>query len=204
MREASRRLWPWILVVLVVAAVPRIWDLELKPPHHDEGVNGFFGNRVLENGYYDYDPSNFHGPTYFYFVAGARALFGHGLWQLRLPCLLFGIGICLVPFLLARRIGVAAAVAAGVLLAVSPSMVYFSRHSIHESLLVLLMLVCLACVYRWAEGDGPRWVIGAAAAAAAMVATKETAVLFFAPAGIWLAIDGGVWRGKWFGRPIQT
>jgi uncharacterized protein (TIGR03663 family) len=204
MREASRRLWPWILVVLVVAAIPRLWELELKPPHHDEGVNGFFGERVLSTGYYDYDPSNFHGPTYFYAVAVSRALFGHGLWQLRLPSVLFGILICLTPFLAARRIGRLAAAAAGVLLAISPSMVYFSRHSIHESLLVLLMLVCLTSIYRWAEGDGPRWVIAAAAAAAGMIVTKETAVLFFAPAAIWIAIDAGLVRGRWFGRSIAA
>src|SRR5687768_392427 len=41
--DLSPRVW-WIasLAILVVAAAVRLYALELKPMHHDEGVNGHF------------------------------------------------------------------------------------------------------------------------------------------------------------------
>lgn len=176
-----------VLLVVGVAAVLRLYDLELRPPHHDEGVNGWFVERILRSGYYEYDPANYHGPLYFYLLAGTRRLLGFGLWQLRLPGALIGIAACLLPLLLRRRIGGPAAIASCAFLAVSPTLVYYARYAIHETLLAALGLLAAACVLRWAASGRAGWLFGAAAAIAGMVATKETTVLFLAAAGLWLA-----------------
>ncbi len=175
-----------ILLLIAVAAILRLWHLELRPPHHDEGVNGWFAERVARDGYYRYDPANYHGPTYFYLLAAARRVFGFGLWQLRLPGVLIGLGACFLPLLLRRRIGRPAALAACGILAVSPTLVYFARYAIHESLLAALGLLATACTLRWADSDKVRWLYGAAAAIAGMIATKETTILFIAAGGLWL------------------
>ena len=67
--ELSPRAW-WIAYasVLVVAAFVRLYQLELRPMHHDEGVNGFFLNNLMRSGIFRYDPSNYHGPTLYYFT----------------------------------------------------------------------------------------------------------------------------------------
>ncbi len=56
----------WLIgcfIVTLVAAFLRFWQLELKPLHHDEGVNRYFLKTLFSEGVYKYDPSNYHGPT---------------------------------------------------------------------------------------------------------------------------------------------
>ena len=186
---SPRARWLGVLGIVVVAGLLRLWHLELRPPHHDEGVNGWFVERMLTSGAYTYDPANYHGPTYFYLLAASRALFGFGLWQLRLPGALIGVALCLVPLLARRRLGWGAALAACALLATSPTLVYYARDAIHETLFAGLGLVVAACVLRWADGGRAAWVIAAAAALASMIATKETTILFLAVGGAWLLAE---------------
>jgi uncharacterized protein (TIGR03663 family) len=54
------------IVILAAAAFLRLYALELKPMHHDEGVNGFFLTSLVRQGAYKYDPTNYHGPTLYY------------------------------------------------------------------------------------------------------------------------------------------
>jgi uncharacterized protein (TIGR03663 family) len=183
----SRRSIAVAIVVLVAAAAwLRLWNLELRPPHHDEGVNGWFTENILRDGYYKYDPENYHGPLYFYLIAGARKLLGFGLWELRLPGVLIGIAACFVPLVIRRRIGWPAALAACAVLATSPTLVYYARYAIHETLLAAFGLLAAACTLRWADRGHVGWLVGVAACLGGMIATKETTVLFVAPAGLWL------------------
>ncbi len=175
-----------VLLVVAVAALLRLYQLELRPPHHDEGVNGWFVEHMQRNGYYTYDPANYHGPVYFYLLAGARRVLGFGLWQLRITGALIGLLACFLPLLLRRRIGWPAALASCAVLAVSPTLVYFARYAIHETLLAALGLLATACTLQWAASGRARWLYGAAASIAGMVATKETTVLFLAAGGLWL------------------
>lgn len=183
----TRRAWFAVIALFALALILRLAWLTERPPHSDEGVNGWFTEGILEQGHYTYDPHNFHGPSYFYLLTASRAALGHGLWSLRLPAALLGAALCLTPLLLRRRIGVGGAVAAGVVLATSPTLVYYARYAIHETLLVGLGLVALGCVLRWSQHGRAGWLYGAAAAIAAMVATKETTILFLGVGGLWLA-----------------
>ena len=68
--EISERTWRYASVsILFVAAFLRLYDLNLVPLHHDEGVNGNFLVRLVREGVYHYDPANYHGPTLYYFAA---------------------------------------------------------------------------------------------------------------------------------------
>ncbi len=76
----------WLLgcfAVTAVAAFLRFWRLELKPLHHDEGVNGFFLTTLFRDGIYKYDPSNYHGPDLYYFALAAAKMFGLNTLSIR-------------------------------------------------------------------------------------------------------------------------
>ena len=100
-------------VIIGVALLLRVYDLNLKPPHHDEGVNGFFLTDLYRNGNYKYQPENYHGPTLYYFSLAVCAvngvLFGKeaGLstFSVRLTTALFGVGIIWLIFSLRRQLG---------------------------------------------------------------------------------------------------
>ncbi|HEV7796639.1 MAG TPA: hypothetical protein VGO73_00680, partial [Pyrinomonadaceae bacterium] len=68
--EISERTWLILsAAIILLAAFLRLYDLELVPLHHDEGVNGNFLVRLVREGFYHYDPANYHGPTLYYFAA---------------------------------------------------------------------------------------------------------------------------------------
>ena len=80
---------PWL--ILALAAFLRFLLLGIKPPHFDEGINGWFVDQVMHNGFYKYDPTNYHGPLHFYVLLLSESLFGRNVWALRLPVVLVSI-----------------------------------------------------------------------------------------------------------------
>ena len=79
-------------VILGLAAALRILFLGIKPPHFDEGINGWFVDQMVKDGFYRYDPTNYHGPLHFYVLFVFQTLFGRNLYALRLPVVLASIG----------------------------------------------------------------------------------------------------------------
>ena len=69
-----------LISILVIAAFFRLYLLDLRPVHHDEGINGWFADQLMINGFYRYDPSNYHGPLHYYILFLFGTLFGHNVW----------------------------------------------------------------------------------------------------------------------------
>ena len=178
-----------VIVIFVIAAGLRLYDLTLVPLHHDEGVNGNFLVRLVREGAYQYDPENYHGPTLYYFASlipwTVKLLFGssvrdtYGLttFNIRLITVLFGLGTIGLVFMLRRRLGTVATLAAGLMLAVSPGAVYLSRYFIHESWFVFLKLAIVVAGVKFYDERNPTYLIPAGASAALLFATKETAMI---------------------------
>lgn len=144
-------------VVLLVAAVLRFYDLALKPFHHDEGVNGFFLTNLVRQGVYKYDPSNYHGPTLYYFAQAASYLFGLNDFAVRFVTGIFGVLTVVGILYLRRYLGTVGALVAAMLIALSPGMVYISRYFIHEMLFVFFTFgVVLAIVKFWEREQAGR------------------------------------------------
>ncbi|MFN2597451.1 MAG: hypothetical protein ABR563_09740 [Pyrinomonadaceae bacterium] len=153
--EQSWRVWS--AVVLVAAVVFRVAYLELKPLHHDEGVNGFFLLDLVRHGNYKYNPSNYHGPTLYYFTL-PLAYFAdqhHFLstWVIRSVTVAFGLATVWLVLGLRRYVGDVGALASAALTAVSPGMVFFSRYYIHEMLFVFFTLGIVVGALRFYEGE---------------------------------------------------
>ena len=188
--DISERTWRiCALVILILAAVLRFYDLNLVPLHHDEGVNGNFLVRLVREGVYAYDPANYHGPTLYYFAAlypwVIRVLFGksamdtYGLTTvaIRMVPALFGLGTIGLIFLLRRWLGTVATLTAGVLLALSPGAVYLSRYFIHETQFVFFTLGIVVASLYFYERRNPFYLVLASVSASLLFATKETAMI---------------------------
>ncbi len=149
----------------------------MKPPHFDEGINGWFVDQMMKNGFYRYDPTNYHGPLHFYILLISQALFGRHIWALRLPVVLGSIGAIFAllkfePFV-GRRVSRVAALA----MAISPGFIFYGRYAIHEVWLLLFSIVfILGLLGLWRFGTrGYLWCVGLGAAG--MVLTKETYII---------------------------
>src|SRR6202030_414580 len=129
---------PWIIVG--IAAFLRFLLLAIKPPHFDEGINGWFVDQMVKTGFYKYDPTNYHGPLHFYILLICQTLLGRNVWAIRLPVVLasiFSIHLTMKfePFV-GRNVSRLAALA----MAVSPGFVFYGRYSIHEVWLLLFSM----------------------------------------------------------------
>lgn len=200
-RGISDRTWLFAAAaILIVAALLRLYDLDLVPLHHDEGVNGNFLIRLVREGAYRYDPENYHGPTVYYFAAflpwvtrfffgtAAQDKYGLNTITIRLVPALFGWATVWLVFLLRRHLGSIGTLAAAALLAVSPGAVYLSRYFIHETLFVFFTFGLVVAVLKYYEDGHPVYLILASISAAMMFATKETAVISLGVLLIALAI----------------
>jgi uncharacterized protein (TIGR03663 family) len=177
------------LVIFLVAALLRLYDLNLVPLHHDEGVNGNFLVRLVREGVYAYDPANYHGPTLYYFAALfpwiVRVLFGksaqesYGLTTVAIRAVpaIFGLATIGLVFLMRRWLGTIATLSAALLLALSPGAVYLSRYFIHETQFVFFTLGIVVAGLHFYERRNGYYLMLASASAALLFATKETAMI---------------------------
>jgi len=172
----------WMLLAALLALGLRSVQLDSRPMHNDEAVNAIKFRNLWEGPGYRYDPNEFHGPTLVYSTLAWEKLtlagdFAH-FTEIRLRSLtvLFGVGLVLLLFLVSDGLGRNATVAAALLTAVSPVMVYYNRDYIHETLFVFFIFLALASGWRYCQTGKIGWILLAGAAAGLMQATKETFV----------------------------
>src|SRR3989475_3578433 len=163
---------PW--AILGLAVFLRFFLLGIKPPHFDEGINGWFVDQVMKNGFYRYDPTNYHGPLHFYVLLLSESLFGRNLWALRLPVVLVSIACVWLALKFEPLVGRTVSRIAALAMAVSPGFVFYGRYSIHEVWLVLFsMMFILGLLGLWKFGTS-NYLWCAGMGLAGMILTKET------------------------------
>lgn len=145
--------WLGCAVVTSVATFLRFFILELKPLHHDEGVNGFFLTNLFREGVYKYDPANYHGPTLYYISLAFTKLFGLETLPIRWSVAVFGVATVILAFFLRRYIGRIGSIFAALFLALSPGMVFISRYFIHEIFFIFLSLAMVLAVVLFIERE---------------------------------------------------
>ena len=192
--ETSDRFWLSALAILIVGIAARQLLLGPAPFHPDEAIHAFFAQNF---GTYHYDPI-YHGPLLYHLVAGVFRIFGAHDFTARLVPSLLGIGlVAMLLFPLRRFVGDRAALASAALVAISPSIVTYSRHLLHDSLVLFLTMGAVLC-FAWAlnhpsdsrSGRGAR--IGLATFLALFLATKANFLFIFVMLGaFWIA-----WRAS--------
>jgi len=200
--EASARPWKRVALLLAVAAVfgvallLRAPELGLKPLHSDEGVNGWFSLRLYWWNVYRYQPSDYHGPFLYYVNLVAFWLMGPTDFALRAGTMLFGAAIPLLLLSARRQLGSVGILTAGLLIAVGPCLVYFSRTVIHEIYLVFFTTLWAVSLARYAARPSMKWGLLAALGAFGAFANKETAIITAGALGFGAALAWAVGKRR--------
>jgi predicted membrane-bound mannosyltransferase len=192
--------------VILLGAVLRFWGLGDKPLHHDESLHAYFSLQLLHNNIqnwascfrpnascYRYDPL-LHGPFQFHAIALVYQIcqwlgvYDHGVntFTVRIAAATLGTVIVALPYFLRDYIGKVGAWLACFLLAVSPSMVYFSRFAREDIYMACFTLLLVVAVGRYVRERKMRWIVIAGAAFALSYATKEATFLSIAIFGSFL------------------
>jgi len=136
--------------VVIFGAVLRLWDLGERAVHHDESIHIKFAWDITQGVKYTHDPV-YHGPFNYFGTAAIFKVFGDSDYTSRLLPALFGIGLIALPFMLRRQLGTIGALAAGFMLAVSPSILYFSRFARNDIYILFFALAIVVCIWRFME-----------------------------------------------------
>lgn len=175
----------WLWPILLVAAYFRLSELGIKPPHFDEGINGHFVLTLWRDGYYTYDPSNFHGPLYFYLLHLSEIIFGRGVESFRIMNAFLSIGLVALLFQFRRFVG-GAAVWAAAMVAISPAFTFYGRYAIHETLFIIGQVAFVYGRLIWMQRPRREAIYFMTAGLVVLLATKET---FFIFVGTWFIAE---------------
>ena len=173
--------------MVVVAAILRMVHLGDRPMHHDESLDAWWSWRLGNGEPYSYDPV-YHGPLRFYLTAGLYQLFGESEATARLLAAACGTALVALAAATRRWLGNIGSIVAVAVLALSPSMLYFSRFGREDMPFALIELSLVVLIVAWLRRPAP-WhppLMGALVAAA--FATKETSFIVVAILGSYLAV----------------
>ncbi|HIN22824.1 MAG TPA: TIGR03663 family protein [Dehalococcoidia bacterium] len=176
------------LLVIIVALAMRLWELGGRTIHYDEAIHLHFAWRLSESsGAFlgwpwifgtDYIHSPWmHGPFQIEFTALMFKIFGDTDVTGRLGYVLFGTALVAVPYFFREYLGRTASLMAAVMLALSPTILYFSRFGRNDIIMAFFASALLMLMWRYIHEGHRRYLYLASAVLALMFATKETAYL---------------------------
>lgn len=175
----------FILLAVAGALAIRMPALDLRPMHGDEANQAVKAGALLDDGFYQYDPLDHHGPSLYYLSLISARLAGQTRFRdtsevtYRMVSVVFGVALVLLLLLLRDGMGERATCIAALLLALSPAMVFYSRYFIQEMLLVCFTLGAIVAGWRYTRRPSLAWALATGACLGLMHATKETCVIAY-------------------------
>jgi uncharacterized protein (TIGR03663 family) len=202
----SRARWLTFIFVALLGLAVRVPQLGVRPMHTDEAVNGYIVGQLLSGQPFNYDPQDRHGPALSALalplarIQGARSFSDLTESELRLAPVLAGTITILLFGAAVDMFGFLPCLIAALLFAFGPLSVYYDRYFIHESLFCAATMGLIVSGWRAWRTHSVSYAAVAGACAAAMLASKETAVLhFFALTAALIAFTARNRDGKGFG-----
>ncbi|MCX8190549.1 MAG: TIGR03663 family protein [Candidatus Diapherotrites archaeon] len=180
--------------------IVRLAIIEVRPVHHDEGVNGYFVDQVLtpnksryseclakgesalacfilNSNTWRYDYENYHGPAPFYMMAVSVLVFGENIFAMRLVPAILGAIISLFVLLFRKQLGTIGSLVACFFLLFSPALLYYSLDAIHEYFFAFFAFGSLCLLLKFAECFESKYLYFGFAFLALTFTTKEASFL---------------------------
>jgi uncharacterized protein (TIGR03663 family) len=176
-KNKEKHIWIVLSLLFVIfAALLRFLMLDNKPIHFDESINMWFVRRIWEDGYFTYDPTNYHGPLYFYLIHFIQLFTGFDFLSTRWVASIFSF-LTLILLWWGPEKERKALRWAAVFLLFSPAMSFYGRSGIHESSFVFFQVVGFLSFHYLVVRDFKKFWWYFAAGLFGMMALKETFVV---------------------------
>ncbi|BCL78485.1 hypothetical protein ccbrp13_09500 [Ktedonobacteria bacterium brp13] len=194
-------------LVFIIALVTRFYNLGIRPLHFDESEHAYYALILLQNNIqqwfscfnasnsscYHYNPIT-HGPFQFHAIAFVYLISkflgaadnGINTTTVRIAAATMGSVLVMLPYFLRSWLSNVGAWLTCLLMALSPSLIYYSRFAredIYMACFTLLLVIATAHYLRTHQG---RWLLLAASSFMLTYATKESAFLLIAVFGSFL------------------
>lgn len=194
----------WVALI-ITAAVLRFVNLGVRAMSHDESLHTLYAYYLYDAGKYQHNPM-MHGPLRYHLTALFYFLFGDNDTTARLGPALLGIGIVAMAYFFRRYIGRIGALLAGIMLAVSPSVLFHSRYIRDDIFIAFFLLVWIYGAFRYLETRQTKWLVAVTLGMAFGILAMEAhfisgAILgvFFTGLALWQTIGR---RALWVAAPL--
>ena len=168
------------LAIIIAATALRLYQLDVRPFHHDEAAVGSFTYKLFTNGNYAYDPV-FHGPFLYYLTVAVFNIIGDTEFAARLVPTLTGVGMVLLVYPFRHYLGRPGWLITAAFFAFSPSFLYYSRFFRNDIFITFFTFTAVVCAAKYLEQrNNPNRLIyvalGSAALAFSVTAKENTYV----------------------------
>jgi predicted membrane-bound mannosyltransferase/DNA-binding beta-propeller fold protein YncE len=188
---AEAAAWTVLLLLNVATHFAGLGERALS---HDESLHAHYAHVYATTGVYQHDPM-MHGPLLFHVGALAFLLLGATDGTARIVPALAGVLLAVSPLAFRRSLGRHGALAAGALLTLSPTVLFYGRYMRNDVLAALFAVAWVLGAMRYLETRRRGWLALMVAAMALDFACKEVSFLFGATIGSWFA-GQAAWR-RW-------
>lgn len=194
----------WVFLVFVaifvLAVFTRFHILGERVMSHDESLHTRFSYNLYAEGDFRHTPL-MHGPILFHATAFSYAIFGANDFSARIYTAVLGVLMVMSPLLFRRWLGRWGTILASVMLLISPLILYYNRYIRHDTpsmLFAILMIWGIMMYLAGPENQRRRahWLYVIAASMVLNLGSKETAFIYIAVFGVFLAL-------YWFVRLAQ-
>lgn len=184
------------IAVFVIAVFTRFVNLGDRVMSHDESLHTKYSHDLYKQGIFQHTPL-MHGPVLFHATALAYFLFGDSDFSARLYPAILGVIMVLMPKLLFERwLGKFGAMAASVLILISPMLLFHHRYIREDTPAIFFTMLMAYAVFAYLDGVQPRqpkFLVLLAVATLLNLGSKETAfmyiLIFAAFLGLFLLIQ---------------
>ncbi len=206
--------WETIAWIIIFAAgvLSRFVMLGTRSMTHDESLHALYSYYLYANGNYDHNPM-MHGPFLFHMNALAYFLFGDSDFTARIVPALMGLGVLGMIYLFRPYLGRIGAIVAGILVVISPALLFHSRYIRNDIYIAFFTLVWIYGAFRFLDLRQFRYLVIMVLGMAFGFITKEVHFMhgaiigaFFGGLALWqvanswvfavispLILSGGAW-----------
>ncbi len=167
------------LGLIIISGFMRLWELGSRAMHHDESLHALYSWYLYVGNGYQHLPM-MHGPFQYHGNFLKFFLFGDSDYSARLMYAIFGIVLIVIPLLLRYKIGQFGAMSISILLAISPSLLYFSRFARNDILMAVWTLSLVVVMWKYIDEKKTFYLYIFAALLALIFTTKETSFIVVA------------------------
>ena len=188
------------IAIFAMAVFTRFFMLGERAMSHDESLHTRYSYNLAVDGNFQHTPL-MHGPVLFHFTALFYFLFGANDFTSRLYTAILGIAVVIMPLLFRRWLGKWGALLASIMLLISPITLYYNRYIRHDTPNIFFSLLMIYGIFMYLSGpEGQKrrehWLYLIAGAMLLNLGSKETAFIYVAIMGLYLA-------AFWFVRLFQ-
>ena len=188
----------WI-VLLIVATALRFYNVGERAMSHDESLHTLYSYYLYDTGKYEHNPM-MHGPILFHANAFAYFLFGDSDASARFFPVLAGIGIVAMAWRFRRYVGRIGALVTGVLVTISPSLLFHSRYIRDDIYIAFFLMVWIYGLFRYMDTRERKWLawimVGMSLGILAMEAHFISGAIlgaFFVGLALWQVVGHRLW-----------